>query len=298
MVRRHYNLPSLNALAAFEAAARHLSLTRAASELNVTPGAVSKQVKSLEEEIGRPLFVRLHRALQMTAEGEAVFKTLRETFERVSQCLQSVATPGSARPVSIGTTMAVAQLWLMPRLGDFWTAHDGIVVDHMISDRVHELQRPDIDLRIRYGDGAWQDEEAVKLFDDEIVPVASPGFASAHRVKKPEELTTLPLLSIEGVDWTWTSWPDFFAETGVSHRKLAVRRFNSYVIALQAAQDGQGVALGWLRLVEPLLARRKLVQLTSARIKAPHAYYITWHARRPLAPEAIILRDWLLGVVA
>jgi LysR family transcriptional regulator, glycine cleavage system transcriptional activator len=298
MVRRHYNLPSLNALAAFEAAARHLSLTRAASELNVTPGAVSKQVKSLEEDIGRPLFVRMHRALQLTADGEAVFKSLREAFERMSQCLQSVSASSAARAVSIGTTMAVAQLWLMPRLGEFWKAHNDITVDHLISDRVHELQRNDIDLRIRYGDGAWQDEEAVKLFDDEIVPVASPGFAAAHRIKQPKDLIGLPLLSIEGVDWTWTGWADFFAEAGVTHRKLAVRRFNSYVIALQAAQDGQGVALGWMRLVQPLLASRSLVRLTSAHMKAPQAYYITWNTRRPLPSEAMVLRDWLLGAVA
>lgn len=294
MVRRHYNLPSLNALAAFEAAARHLSLTRAASELNVTPGAVSKQVKSLEDEIGRPLFVRLHRALQLTADGETVFKALRDSFERLAQCLQAISTPGKARPVSVGTTMAMAQLWLMPRLGDFWKAHNGIVIDHMISDRVHDLQRTDIDLRIRYGDGAWPDEESVKLFDDEIVPVASPGFAAANRLTKPQELAALPLLSVEGVDWTWTNWPDFFAEAGIVHRKLLVRRFNSYVIALQAALDGQGVTLGWMRLVGPLLTRRKLVRLTAARMQAPHCYYITWSARRPLAPEAATLRDWLL----
>ena len=112
MVRRHYNLPSLNALAAFEAAARHLSLTRASSELNVTPGAVSKQVKMLEDEIGRPLFIRLHRALQLTPEGETVYRTLRETFERISANLQSVHSDNAIRTVSIGATTAFAQLWL------------------------------------------------------------------------------------------------------------------------------------------------------------------------------------------
>lgn len=298
MVRRHYNLPSLNALAAFEAAARHLSITRAAAELNVTPGAVSKQVKTLEDELKRPLFVRLHRALQLTADGETVYRSLRDAFERMSGSLRAVSAATAVRTVSIGSTMAFAQLWLMPRLGDFWMAHQDIVIDHMISDRTQELQRDDVDLRIRYGDGAWPDEEALKLFDDEIVAVASPAFAAKNKVKAVKELAGLPLLSVEGVDWTWTGWADFLVALGVSHRKLSVRRFNSYVIALQAAQDGQGVALGWMSLVRPLLARRKLAQLTQARMKAPQSYYVTWSARRPLSPEAETLRDWLLRQIA
>lgn len=298
MVRRHYSLPSLNALAAFEAAARHLSLTRAAVELNVTPGAVSKQVKTLEGELGRPLFVRLHRALQLTPEGETVFRILRETFERISSTLQSVSVQNSLRTVSIGTTMAFAQLWLMPRLGSFWNTHQDIVIDHMISDRTQDMYRPDVDLRIRYGDGSWAEEDAAKLFDDSIVAVASPGFVSRHKIAAAKDISEMPLLSVEGVDWTWTGWADFLREIGAPHRKLNVRRFNSYVIALQAAQDGQGLALGWQSLVKPLLAKRKLVQVTPAQIAAPHSFHVTWSLKRPLSPEAKILRDWLLAQVA
>lgn len=297
MVRRHYSLPSLNALAAFEAAARHLSLTRAATELNVTPGAVSKQVKTLEDELGRPLFIRLHRALQLTAEGETVYRSLRDAFERISASLQSVSTQSVLRTVSIGTTMAFAQLWLMPRLGDFWHAHQDIVIDHMISDRTQELHRTDIDLRIRYGDGQWTDEDSVKLFDDRIVAVASPGFIARHKAKMPKDFPDLPLLSVEGVDWTWTTWAEFLTEIGVPHRKLNVRRFNSYVIALQAAQDGQGLALGWQSLVKPLLAKRKLVQVSDASIAAPQSFYVTWSSKRTPSREAETLRSWLLAQV-
>jgi len=295
MVRRHYNLPSLNALAAFEAAARHLSLTRAATELNVTPGAVSKQVKTLEDEVGSPLFFRLHRALQLTPTGETIYRALRETFERLAASLQSVRGEGAVRTVSIGSTMAFAQLWLMPRLGSFWNAHQDIVIDHMISDRTQDLHRPDVDLRIRYGDGNWPEEGATKLFDDTIGAVASPVFLARHKVKSLKELVGLPLLSVEGVDWTWTTWADFLRETGTPHRKLNVRRFNSYVIALQAAQDGQGAALGWQSLVAPLIAKRKLVQVTESRMTAPQSFYVTWSLKRPLSAEAQILREWLLG---
>ena len=116
---------------------------------------------------------------------------------------------GSLRSVSIGTTMAFAQLWLMPRLGGFWTAHQDIVIDHIISDRTQDLHRPDVDLRVRYGDGSWPDEEAALLFGDRIVAVASPGFIASHKVKSVKDLAALPLLSVEGVDWTWTTWAEF-----------------------------------------------------------------------------------------
>ena len=298
MVRRHYDLPSLNALAAFEAAARHLSLTRAATELNVTPGAVSKQVKALEDQIGRPLFLRLHRALELTPEGQAVYQSLKDAFERVSATIRQVGTSGSPRSVSIGTTMAFAQLWLMPRLGDFWTSHQDIVLDHIISDRAHEANRAGVDLRVRYGDGNFTDETATLLFGDRIVAVASPSFLARHKVKSMQDLSALPLLSVEGVDWTWTTWADFLKAAGAPHRKLNVRRFNSYVIALQAAQAGQGVALGWMSLVKPLLAAKLLAKAGHAEIKAPQSFYLTWPARQPLKAEAEILRDWLLAQAA
>lgn len=297
MVRRHYDLPSLNALAAFEAAARHLSLTRAAAELNVTPGAVSKQVKALEDQIGRPLFLRLHRALELTPEGHAVSQSLKDAFERVSSTIRQVGLSGSPRSVSLGTTMAFAQLWLMPRLGDFWTAHQDIVLDHIISDRPHEPNRSGVDLRVRYGDGNFTDETATLLFGDRIVPVASPAFLARQKVKSAQDLSSLPLLSVEGVDWTWTTWADFLKAVGAPHRRLNVRRFNSYVIALQAAQAGQGVALGWMSLVKPLLAKKLLARASPAEIAAPQSFYLTWPARQPLRPEAEILRDWLLAQV-
>ena len=295
MVRRHYDLPSLNALAAFEAAARHLSLTRAASELSETPGAVSKQVKALEDQIGRPLFLRLHRALELTPEGHAVYQSLKDAFERVSATIRQVGQSGSPRSVSIGTTMAFAQLWLMPRLGDFWTRHQDIVLDHIISDRANEPSRTGVDLRVRYGDGNFADETSTLLFGDRIIAVAAPSFLARHKVKSVQELSALPLLSVEGVDWTWTTWADFLKAAGAPHRKLNVRRFNSYVIALQAAQAGQGVALGWMSLVKPLLARKLLAKAGPAEIAAPQSFYLTWPTRQPLKQEAEILRDWLLS---
>jgi DNA-binding transcriptional LysR family regulator len=295
MVRRHYSLPSLNSLAAFEAAARHRSLTRASGELNVTPGAVSKQVKQLEEEIGAALFVRLHRALELTAEGDALFLALQESFTRLADSLRSIRAAGGPRSVTIGTTSAFAQLWLMPRLGAFWNAHQDIVVDHMISDRSQESQRNPVDLRVRYGNGTFPDEDAVKLFDDHILAVASPAFLSRHGVTELADAAALQLLSVEGLDWSWTTWADFFHAAHIPARRLNVRRFNSYVIALQAALDGQGIALGWKSLVTPPLMEGKLASLTGFEMVAPQSFFLTWSARHGLSKEAEILRDWLIA---
>lgn len=295
MMRRYYSLPSLNALAAFECAARHLSLTKAAEELNVTPGAVSKQVRTLEEEIGCALFLRRHRALELTREGDRMAQALREGFERMSATFRQLKSSGGQSNVTIGTTMAFAHLWLMPRMGAFWNDHQDIIVDHVISDHASGLDRPDIDLRIRYGDGEWPDEVATKLYDDRILAVASPAFAREHPARTLEELSKLQLLSVEGMDWTWTTWANFFREVGAPRRQLNVRRFNSYVIAVQAALSGQGVVLGWASLVAPLVESGELEQVTDAEIAAPQSFFVTWSAHRPLSSQARALKDWLLA---
>jgi LysR family glycine cleavage system transcriptional activator len=296
MVLRHYGLPSLHALAAFEVSARYLSLTRAAAELNVTPGAISRQVRALEQQLGSPLFLRKHRAVELTREGEMMAASLVEGFERMSATVRQIQALHSEGSVTIGTTMAMAQLWLMPRMGSFWNLNPGIVIDHVISDHRHGLDRPDIDVRIRYGDGSWPDERSAKLYDDRIYPVASPAFAKAYSVDTVPKLVQQQLLSVEEVDLTWTNWAEFLDAIGCQSHRVTVRRFNSYVIALQAARSGQGVALGWKSLVAPLIEAGHLVQVTDAEIAAPQSYYVTWSARRPLKPNALLLRDWLLSI--
>ncbi|PZO80606.1 MAG: LysR family transcriptional regulator [Mesorhizobium amorphae] len=294
MVRRYYSLPSLNALAAFEAAARHGSLTKAAEELNVTPGAVSRQVRSLEEEVGSPLFLRRHRAVELTREGETLAASLRDGFERMSATFRQLQSRGGQSSVTLGSTLAMAHLWLMPRMGTFWNSHPDITIDHVISDHPRGLDRPDIDLRLRYGEGVWPDEVSAKLHDDRIFPVASPAFAKAYPAETLAELSQLQLLSVEGIDWTWTTWGEFLRANGHDDRRTNVRRFNSYVIALQAARSGQGVALGWAKLVEPLIEAGSLVRVSHAEIAAPQSYFVTWSARRPLSAQGTVVRDWLL----
>ncbi|MBL9035313.1 MAG: LysR family transcriptional regulator [Rhodospirillaceae bacterium] len=298
MVRRFYKLPSLNALGAFEAAARHSSLSFAANELNVTPSAVSKHVTFLEQELGVPLFVRGHRSMRLTPEGEQLYRSLSESFAGMAAAFEAIRTSRTARTVTIGCTTAFAQLWLMPRLGNFWRAHQDIIIDQVVSDRSQDLRRSEVDLRIRYGDGKWPEETAIKLFGDCIFPVASPDFARRHKIKEPAELLQLPLLEVVSQERGWTSWEEFFTAINVPARRLKTRRINNYIVCWQAAMDGQGVALGWQTNVADLMAQKKLVQLGKTQVVPSEATYVTWSAHRPLSAEATVMRDWLMAEAA
>lgn len=294
MVKRHYNLPSLSALAAFEAVARRLNVTRAADELNVTPGAVSRQIRSLETELGATLMLRRHDGVSLTREGEVLAASLSEAFFRVSNAVQEVRDNAS-RHVAILSNMATMQLWLMPRLGAFWRQHQDIVVEHVISERRQEGLRPDIDLCLRYGDGNWPGEHAARVQEETIMAVASPDFIARTPIPTLSDLAVAPLLSVEGPDWTGMTWVGFLRAGGLFVDRLSLRRFDSYVIALHAALDGQGIALGWSSSVAPMIAKGELVQVTSAEMPDHLAIHVTWSATRPLRPEAEVFRDWLLS---
>jgi DNA-binding transcriptional LysR family regulator len=296
MARRSRTLPPLTSLVAFEAAARQRSLTRAAKELNVTPGAISKQIKSLETEAGVPLLLRGHRAIEMTAQGEILYAALTRGFGEIVAAFQRIKSSGAGhRSVTLGSTTAFAQMWLMPRLGSFWRKHQDITVNHVISDSSQDLGMARIDLRVRYGAGDWHNETAIRLFGDRIYPVCSPDFARQHPGKGTAELPSLPLLELETGDPSWTGWTDWLKGTGGKARSLNLRTFSSYVVALQAAQDGQGVALGWHSLVAPLVESGKLVVLGATAMPASQSFYVTWDEHKSLSAEARVLRDWLIS---
>ena len=293
MVRRYYNLPSLTTLAVFEAAARHVSFKDAARELNVTPGAVTRQIKALEEEAGTALFTRVHRGVILTPAGEEFYAVLSQSFARAAEVFERIRGRTRNPLVTVGATTAVASMWLMPRLAAFWRAHQDVTINHQISDMAQDLRDPNIDLRIRYGSGRWSGESVRKLFGDVIYPVCSPAFARRCAGVGVEDLGALPLLKFDGVDANWLDWDEWLDRVGSAPAGPETHKFNNYVIALQAARDNQGVALGWHSLVEPLVASGELVRLTNAQIDAPGAFYVTWDANRPLSAAARTLRDWL-----
>lgn len=298
MVRRYYDLPSLTALAVFEASARHLSFKLAASELNVTPGAVSRQIKAIEDELGVPLFVRLGSGVVLTSAGEDLYGVLASSFSRAADIVRTVKRGDRSKNVTIACTDAFATMWLIPRMPDFWNRFGDVTVDHLISDNSREFRRAEVELRIRYGFGSWPDENAELLFDDSIYPVCGPGFAQAHREATARSLSDLPLLHVDWVDPDWAGWDEVLRRAGIPHRPLRGRRFGKFSVALQAAQADQGIAIGWHRLVRHLVDEGKLVKITDLEVAAPGGYYLTWYDNRTLSPAAELLRDWLREISA
>lgn len=294
MVRRYYDLPSLTALAIFEAAARHLSFKLAAAELNVTPGAVSKQIKAIEDELGLPLFVRgANAGVSLTPAGEDLYGVLSSSFSRASEVVRTIKRGDRSKNVTIACTDAFATMWLIPRMPDFWSRHPEIAVDHLISDNPRDYRRVEVELRVRYGLGAWVDETTELLFDDTIYPVCGPGFAARHRDATAEALPELPLLHVDWADMEWPDWDEVFRRAQIPHGANKGRRFSKFAVALQAAQADQGVAVGWHRLVRHLLRDQKLARLTDLEMPAPGGYYLTWNEQRTLSPAAESLRNWL-----
>lgn len=297
MTKRYYGLPSLTKLAAFEASARHLSLKQAAAELNVTPGAVSHQVKALEAEIGVMLFKRVHRGVELTDAGAELYSVLSSAFSRTASVIEKIGSGTGGSTITIGASTAVASLWLMPRIGRLWQAHPELRINHRVSDRPFDLDRSDIDLVVRYGSGDWDGETAVQLFSDTVGPVCSPDFAASNAVQDRADLLSLPLLQLEAVDAGWMSWREWFALGGTDVQRIDGPKFNNYSIALQAAEEGAGVVLGWTTLIASYLSSGRLVPLGDLAIPAPGAFYLTWNSGNPLDPTVTIVRDWLVNAV-
>lgn len=298
MVRRYYELPSLTALAVFEATARHKSFKLAADELNVTTGAISRQIKAVEDEIGTPVFIRSNVGVQLTPAGEELYSVLAHSFARASETVQRIKRGQGTKSVTLACTNAFATMWLMPRMGEFWRQYPELLVDHMISDNARDFRRAEVDLRIRYGFGAWSDESACLLLQERIYPVCGMAFARRHQGVKASDLPKLPLIHVDRVDPDWTGWDEMLRRAGIQHGPLSGRRFNNFTVALQATQEDQGVAIGWHQLVKAPIHERKLRRLTDLEMSAPGSYYLTWNENRDLSPAAETLKSWLIAVAA
>jgi len=296
MARRYYQLPSLTGLNTFDACARHGSFTAAARELGVTLGAVSRQVKALEIELDCPLFLRLHRGVELTAEGIDLFQVLSSSFQQIGRLCQDFRNRSQSLDVTIAATTAFASLWLMPRLGGFWQQYRDINLNHAISDNPFDNGFVNADIRIRYGDGSWRGEQSMKLFDDHIYPVCGYGFAQQIEFQQPCDLLRFPMLQLDSVDPAWTGWDAWMTEWGCDISEANFRRFNNYVVALQAAEENQGIVLGWHSQVEALIRSDRLVRVGDMEIPAPGSFYLAWDESRPLSEAAERLRDWLIEV--
>lgn len=290
-IMRAGTLPPLSMLKAFEAAARHASMTRAARELNVTHGAISRQIVALERLLDVQLFRRRSRGVQLTDVGTRLFHGVFAGFERMRVTIEDLRQDRLQRSVTITTLPTLASRWLMPRLAEFQAEHPHILVNVRTGTGLDDLADPDIDFAIRYGTGHWPDTSADLLLSANSYPICSPAFLSKHGAfQSPRELLGAPL--IHNVTRQW--WIDWFLAAGIESAVLQGGIVvDEYGLAIQFALDGYGVALARDPLLDRDLTEGTLVRLFDVSVTPRFAYYIVRDAARALPREAITLIEWL-----
>jgi DNA-binding transcriptional LysR family regulator len=299
MLKQGRGLPSLDLLKGFEAAARNLSFTKAAAELFVTQSAISRQVKTLEGQLGMALFRRHHRELRLTEEGQTLYKTSGE----VLRMLKDVAGRLGARPagmLTVTTTVSFAGLWLVPRLNDFRRAHPGIDMRLAATNEIQDLEREDIDLAIRYCTPKAAGVGAVRLFGEQVFPVCSRSVLAGRTLRSPQDLSGQVLLHYDDFErrYPWLSWDAWFELTQTHGVKPAgTLRFSHYEQLIRAAIEGQGIALGRSRFVAKWVKTGKLILPFGKRyMRSPsdsRAYFMVLPGGSHARPGVAEFSSWL-----
>jgi LysR family glycine cleavage system transcriptional activator len=295
MVRR---LPPLNALRAFEAAARHLSFTKAAEELHVTQAAISHQVKGLEERLGMPLFKRGNRSLLLTDAGQAYLPALREAFDGIALATDRLRSTSGEGPLKISALNSLAAKWLMPRLPKFRALHPEVDVLIHTSDQLVDFARDGIDVGIRYGGGNYPGLICDFLMSDVCFPVCSPKLFEEGRppLKTPQDLMHHTLLNddapnVRGMpDWRMWLRAAGVKDIDPSHGFA----YSDSAMLVQAAVEGQGVALARLSLAELDLAAGRLVRPFDLEIPTQYSYYLAFPPAHMEVPKVKAFRAWVL----
>jgi LysR family transcriptional regulator of beta-lactamase len=281
------NAISLNALRAFEAAARHLSFTKAADELCVTQAAVSHQVKALEEYVGAALFRRTPRGLVLTDEGMALAPTLTESFDRIGRLLGRFEGGRLKEALTIGVVGTFAVGWLIERLDDFHSRSPFVDLRILTNNNKVDLAGESLDYAIRFGDGAWHGVEAEHLMDAPISPLCAPAIAT--RLRDPENLSRATLLRSYRVQ----DWPAWLAKAGAPSIIARGPMFDASTLMVQAAIRGDGVALAPPSMFRPEIAEGRLAQPFDIEIDVG-AYWLTRLITKAPTRGMEAFRDWLL----
>ena len=286
-------LPPLNALRAFEAAARQLSFTRAGQELHVTQAAISHQVKGLEEWLGLALFRRRGRAIVLTENGQSYHAAVREGLDILADATARLTRRQDSGVLTVATLASFAAAWLVPRLGRFRAQHAEIDVRVAASDEIVDFARDDVDLAIRYGNGHWPGLEVVPLMTEDVFPVCSPDLLRGpHPLRQPDDLRHHTLLH-DDMRETWRLWLLAADVRGVDPDRGPGYTLSALVI--HAAADGQGVALARSALVRDFLDDGRLIRPFELALPAEYAYYLVYPARAVTHPKVRAFRDWLLS---
>ena len=290
-------LPPLSALRAFEAAGRLGSFARAARELHVTPAAISHQIRGLEEWLGEPLFRRSTRHLALTDAGAQALVFFREGFERLARGVEALRQAGGRAVLTVSTTPSFATKWLVPRLDAFSRAHPEVDLRLAATTALASFDRDDVDLALRFGRGRYPGTVSRRLFGEYVTPMASPRmWSSVRRRPRPEDLRGLPLLHDDSVRMAGRQpgWSDWLKAAGVAGVDVARgMHFDDGHLALQAAAEGRGVALGRVVLAAPELDAGSLVAPFGLVLPLAAAYWLVAPERREPRAAAAAFSTWV-----
>lgn len=295
---------NLAALRGFEAAARHLSFTRAAAELNVTPAAISHAVRELELDLKVKLFERSSRVVRLTNAGEGLARAVGEGLGTIHRAVQRLRGADGRPKLLVTTSPSLAAKWLVPRLDRFLAKHPEVDVRIDVAPRLLDLTEDNVDIAIRFGLGTYPGLVAEKLFEESVFPVCSPHLLSSKKpLKQPRDLKHHTLIHIDW-DAQWATWPNWqmWLRAAGAPEVDATRglHFGQTALSLQAALDGQGVALGDSTLVADDLAAGRLVRPFTMALKGPaqFAYHLVHAPARAEEPIIKAFRRWILDEVA
>lgn len=290
-------LPSLDPLRGFDAAARHLSFTRAAAELFLTQSAISRQIQTLEEQLGVKLFRRATRRLTLTPEGEVLHRAVAEMLDKLGDVCAGLRAARRRPRVTITAAVSIASLWLVPRLAAFQALEPDLDVLISADNRFVDLEREGIDLALRYDDPESVAAGALQLFAENVFPVAAPAVTAGLTLPLcAADLAQATLLShADGGRAPWLAWEPWLAANQLGHvRPKAVLQFNHYDQLIRAAEDGRGIALGRGPLVAQALAAGRLVALAEARERIAARAYFLMRSPGVARPEVERFAAWLL----
>ncbi|MDZ4738217.1 MAG: transcriptional regulator GcvA [Rhodospirillaceae bacterium] len=291
------SIPPLKSLRYFACAARHLSLSKAADELNVTHSAISHQIKALEEALGVKLFRRQGRGLRLTEAGQTYWPQVQDAFDRLADASLKLLRRRTAGPLTVTCMPSFAARWLVPHLGSFRARHPDIDVRIAADERIVDFARDDVDVAIRHGLGKWPGVSAERLLAENHFPVCSPKLLEgADPIREPSDLFKHTLL--RDYDWRGNFWAEWFKAAGVDEADLKhALSFNNSALMLQAAIAGLGVALTQQILVADDLIAGRLIKPFDLTIETEYAYWLVMPPPYRERPKVAVFRDWIIEEV-
>jgi LysR family glycine cleavage system transcriptional activator len=289
-------LPPLNALRAFEAAARHLNFSRAADELSVTPGAVSQQIQNLEDYVGAALFKRTPKGLLLTDAAQTALPALREAFDRLAEAASLLTAAVDGRRLTLTAPPSLAAKWLVPRLGAFEQKHPQVDVWLQAGMELVDLTAGEVDVAIRYGSGRYPGLEVTRLMGEAVIPVISPDLAGQTRLESPDDLSGHVLLhdGSPDLDDSCPDWSMWLAARGLKGIDGARGpRFNQSSLVIEAAVNGRGVALAKRTLAQADLEAGRLIAPLQIATEVDFAYYLVHPKAKGRLPQVKAFAGWI-----